>query len=307
MLDGRCRGASQTSCSLTGSSCSAVRVLVRPDDATSPRTGQREVLATELDAYARAAMLPLAILDARRSAGCARITPEQHHRAARSSPRASVTGSASRASAAAWPPPRWRTSSAIAFNSLGLHRLEAATLLHNTPLAAGAGAQRLPAVRGSSESYLKIDGRVAGSHPVPAARTDDSPAAHRDGRSVAAPAIGARRGSASARPSGRISPAWPDAGSRPGCPRPPCKRLRVLPAVVGAEKQLTRVREQDADVCLRAASIAQIQCGQRLSGGYSSGHVAFLVSCLRLLASGWLRFAALLTAQHNTYPGVRLP
>ena len=57
----------------------------------------------------------------------------------------------------------------------------------------------------------------------------------------------------------------------------------MLPAVVRAEEQLARVGEQDADVRLGAAPIAQIESGQRLSGGDSSSHVAFLVSCLRLL------------------------
>src|SRR5215472_12603133 len=61
------------------------------------------------------------------------------------------------------------------------------------------------------------------------------------------------------------------------------QRRQVLPAVVRAEQQLTRVREQHADVRLRAAPIALIESGQRLSGGDSSSHVAFLVSCLRLL------------------------
>src|SRR5579863_8281686 len=83
------------------------------------------------------------------------------------------------------------------------------------------------------------------------------------------------------------------------------KRLRVFPTVVCAEEQLTRVRKQDADVRLGAASIAQVQCGQRLSGGYSSGHVAFSWSH----ASGCsVRLAPVaLTGQHNAYPGVRLP
>jgi hypothetical protein len=57
----------------------------------------------------------------------------------------------------------------------------------------------------------------------------------------------------------------------------------VLAAMVSTEEQLTRVREHDADVCLRAAAIAKIKSGQRLGGGYSSSHVAFLVWCLRLL------------------------
>ena len=61
------------------------------------------------------------------------------------------------------------------------------------------------------------------------------------------------------------------------------QRRQVLSAVVSAKEQLARVGELDADVCLRAAPIAQIECGQRLCGGDSSGNVAFLVSCLRLL------------------------
>ena len=109
------------------------------------------------------------------------------------------------------------------------------------------------------------------------------------------------------------------------------ERRQVLPAVVGAEEQLTRVGEQDADVRLGAAPIAQIESGQRLSGGDSSSHVAFLISCLRLLRPAGSGLAGLsgsvtvpvkrtlggrgscpgednfLTAQHNTYPGVRLP
>jgi len=39
------------------------------------------------------------------------------------------------------------------------------------------------------------------------------------------------------------------------------ERRQVLPAVVGAEEQLTRVGEQDAYVRLRAAPIAQIESG----------------------------------------------
>jgi hypothetical protein len=81
----------------------------------------------------------------------------------------------------------------------------------------------------------------------------------------------------------------------------------VFPAVVGAEKQLTRVREQDTDVRLCAAAIAQVQCVQRLGGGYSSGHVAFLFSCRRLLRPAGSVCCLCLTAQHNTYPGVSLP
>jgi hypothetical protein len=77
--------------------------------------------------------------------------------------------------------------------------------------------------------------------------------------------------------------------------------LRVFPPVVGAKKQLTRVWEQDADVRLRTTAIAEIQGGERPGGGYSSGHVAFLVSCPPGLAVrpalGWLP-TSYSTAQH---------
>jgi hypothetical protein len=49
------------------------------------------------------------------------------------------------------------------------------------------------------------------------------------------------------------------------------ERGGVFPAVVRAEEQLARVREQNADVRLGTAAIAQIEGGQRLCGGYSSG------------------------------------
>ena len=83
--------------------------------------------------------------------------------------------------------------------------------------------------------------------------------------------------------------------------------LRVLAPVVRAEKQLSLVREQDANVRLRATAIAEIQGGQRPGGGYSSGHVAFLFSCRRLLRPAGSVCCLCLTAQHNTYPGVSLP
>ena len=41
--------------------------------------------------------------------------------------------------------------------------------------------------------------------------------------------------------------------------------------MVRTEEQLSRVREQNADVRLGTATIAQIEGGQRLCGGYSSG------------------------------------
>src|SRR6516162_11454116 len=83
--------------------------------------------------------------------------------------------------------------------------------------------------------------------------------------------------------------------------------LRVLTPVVGAEKQLSLVREQDANVRLRATAIAEIKGGQRPGGGYSSGHVAFLFSCRRLLRPAGSVCCCPLTEQHNTYPGVSLP
>src|SRR5215471_13315930 len=60
------------------------------------------------------------------------------------------------------------------------------------------------------------------------------------------------------------------------------ERFRVFPAVMGTEEQLTRVREQDANIRLRATAIAEIHGGERLGGGYSSGHVALP----RLVPSG---------------------
>ncbi len=81
----------------------------------------------------------------------------------------------------------------------------------------------------------------------------------------------------------------------------------MLAPVVRAEKQLSLVREQDANVRLRATAIAEIQGGQRPGGGYSSGHVAFLFSCRRLLRPAGSVCCLCLTAQHNTYPGVSLP
>ena len=81
----------------------------------------------------------------------------------------------------------------------------------------------------------------------------------------------------------------------------------MLTPVVGAEKQLSLVREQDANVRLRATAIAEIKGGQRPGGGYSSGHVAFLFSCRRLLRPTGSVCCLSLTEQHNTYPGVSLP
>ena len=81
---------------------------------------------------------------------------------------------------------------------------------------------------------------------------------------------------------------------------PRSERLRVLAPVVSAEKQLSLVREQDADVRLRATAIAEIQGGQRPGGGYSSGHVAFLVIVPPAPASGWL--GCCLSLQNSTTP-----
>ena len=75
----------------------------------------------------------------------------------------------------------------------------------------------------------------------------------------------------------------------------------MFPAVVGAEEQLTRVREQDTDVRLSAAAIAQVQCVQRLGGGYSSGQCRLpLASCLRpLYPSGSGLLPLLLSTTHT--------
>jgi [ribosomal protein S5]-alanine N-acetyltransferase len=118
--------------------------------------GQRAVLARDLASHERGAMLPLAIVDAAGTL-CGRINLNNIIRGALQG--ASVGYWVSRAQAG-----RGLASAAVAdvigagFGKLGLHRLEASTLLHNTP------SQRVLARNGFrpfavAESYLKIAGR----------------------------------------------------------------------------------------------------------------------------------------------------
>ena len=118
--------------------------------------GQREVLARDLAAQRRGAMLPLAILDADGEI-CGRINLNTIIRGAFQSASVGYWVSESRAG-------HGLASAAvaevvgIAFGELGLHRLEAGTLLHNTP------SQRVLARNGFrpfavAEAYLKIAGK----------------------------------------------------------------------------------------------------------------------------------------------------
>ena len=114
------------------------------------------MLTRDLAVYERGGMLPLAILDAG-GAVCGRINLNSI-----------VRGASQSASVGYWVSEshigRGLASAAVAdaigvgFGELGLHRLEAATLLHNTP------SQRVLMRNGFrpfavSEAYLKIAGR----------------------------------------------------------------------------------------------------------------------------------------------------
>jgi ribosomal-protein-alanine N-acetyltransferase len=118
--------------------------------------GQREVLARDLARHERGGMLPLAILDAS-GAVCGRVNLNSIIRGAFQAASVGYWVSESHAG-------RGLATAAVAdvieigFKELGLHRLEAATLLHNTP------SQRVLAGNGFrpfaiSEAYLKIAGR----------------------------------------------------------------------------------------------------------------------------------------------------
>ena len=117
--------------------------------------GQREVLARDLAQLDRGGMVPLVILDAD-GLICGRINLNSIVRGAFQSGSVGYWVSESHvghglASAAV------ADVIGLAFGGLGLHRLEAATLLHNTP------SQRVLARNGFrpfavSEAYLKIDG-----------------------------------------------------------------------------------------------------------------------------------------------------
>lgn len=125
------------------------------DERYFTEAGQREVLERDLTAYARGGMLPLAILGD--GAVCGRINLNTI-----------VRGAAQSASVGYWVSEshigRGLATAAVAdaigigFGELGLHRLEAATLLHNTP------SQHVLARNGFrpfavSEKYLKIAGK----------------------------------------------------------------------------------------------------------------------------------------------------
>jgi ribosomal-protein-alanine N-acetyltransferase len=118
--------------------------------------GQREILARDLGAHERGGMLPLVILD-NLGAVCGRINLNSI-----------IRGAFQGASVGYWVSEshigRGLATAAVAevidagFKELGLHRLEAATLLHNTP------SQRVLTRNGFrpfavSEAYLKIAGR----------------------------------------------------------------------------------------------------------------------------------------------------
>lgn len=118
--------------------------------------GQREVLARDLAIYERGGMLPLAILDDG-GAVCGRVNLNTIVRGAAQSASVGYWVSESHAG-------RGLASAAVAdavgigFGELGLHRLDAATLLHNTP------SQRVLTRNGFRpfavcEAYLKIAGK----------------------------------------------------------------------------------------------------------------------------------------------------
>jgi ribosomal-protein-alanine N-acetyltransferase len=126
------------------------------DEAYYTADGQREVLARQLTAYDRGAMLPLAILDPD-GAVAGSINLNSIIRGAFQSASVGYWVSESRAG-------RGLASAAVAdvaelaFGELGLHRIDAATLLHNTP------SQRVLLRNGFrpfavAESYIKIAGR----------------------------------------------------------------------------------------------------------------------------------------------------
>jgi ribosomal-protein-alanine N-acetyltransferase len=126
------------------------------DDAYFTPEGQREVLTRQLAAYDRGAMVPLAILDSD-GAVAGSINLNSIIRGAFQSASVGYWVSESRAG-------RGLAAAAVAdvtelaFGELGLHRLDAATLLHNTP------SQRVLLRNGFrpfavAESYIKIAGR----------------------------------------------------------------------------------------------------------------------------------------------------
>jgi [ribosomal protein S5]-alanine N-acetyltransferase len=126
------------------------------NDAYFTVAGQRTAISRDLAAYERGGMLPLAILDAD-GAVCGRINLNSIVRGAFQNASVGYWVSESHAG-------RGVASAAVAevirtgFGQLGLHQLDAATLLHNTP------SQRVLARNGFrpfavAESYLRIAGR----------------------------------------------------------------------------------------------------------------------------------------------------
>ena len=124
------------------------------DDAYFTAAGQREVIARQLAAYERGAMLPLLIVDGGAVAGSLNLN-------------SIIRGAFQNASVGYWVSQARAGQGlagaavaeavGIAFCELGLHRLDAATLLHNTP------SQRVLARNGFrpfavAERYLKIAG-----------------------------------------------------------------------------------------------------------------------------------------------------
>jgi [ribosomal protein S5]-alanine N-acetyltransferase len=126
------------------------------EDVYYTAAGQREVLSRQLAAYKRGVMLPLAILD-EEGAIAGSINLNSIIRGAFQNGSVGYWVSQSQAgrglaSAAV------ADVAALAFGELGLHRLDAATLLHNMP------SQRVLLHNGFrpfavAESYIKIAGR----------------------------------------------------------------------------------------------------------------------------------------------------
>ncbi|HET9080154.1 MAG TPA: GNAT family protein [Trebonia sp.] len=126
------------------------------NEAVLTKAGQREILARDLARHQAGGMLPLVILDSG-GAVCGRINLNSIIRGAFQNASVGYWVSQSHAG-------RGLASAAVAgivktaFGELGLHRLDAATLLHNTP------SQRVLAHNGFrpfavAERYLKIAGK----------------------------------------------------------------------------------------------------------------------------------------------------
>jgi ribosomal-protein-alanine N-acetyltransferase len=128
----------------------------RQDDRYFSADGQREVLARDLAQLDRGGMVPLVILDAG-GAICGRINVNGIIRGAFQSGSVGYWVSESHIG-------RGLASAAVAdviglaFRELGLHRLEAATLLHNTPSQRVLARNRFRPFA-ICEAYLNIDGR----------------------------------------------------------------------------------------------------------------------------------------------------